>query len=340
MFMIMLQDFMDPWTFNQKNLMKCCKEFLLPGGKQIPFCAYNTVGYREQARTQLVAAGKRTQSGAARGKEVCHSSPSHSPSDAAPFKELLRRGVRERFRPDAARRIVSSGRAPAHAASRRTDESCGGMRVLDVASGKGDSAIFLARQFGCEVVGVDFGADNVNRANARAEATGTAHLVSFVEGDAERLDFPDASFDAVICECAFCTFPDKERAAAEFARILRPVGRVGLSDLTRTGPLPDELEGLLAWVACLGDARPVEEYAHFLTAAGISGIDVEAHDAALIEMVREIKGRLVAIELAGKLGKLNLEGIDLEQARSLARAALDAIRTKRLGYALIAGVRT
>jgi uncharacterized radical SAM superfamily Fe-S cluster-containing enzyme len=53
--MIMLQDFMDPWTFNQKNLMKCCKEFLLPGGKQVPFCAYNTVGYREQARAQLVA---------------------------------------------------------------------------------------------------------------------------------------------------------------------------------------------------------------------------------------------------------------------------------------------
>jgi uncharacterized radical SAM superfamily Fe-S cluster-containing enzyme len=53
--MIMVQDFMDPWTFNQKNLMKCCKEFLLPGGKQIPFCAYNTIGYREQARAQLEA---------------------------------------------------------------------------------------------------------------------------------------------------------------------------------------------------------------------------------------------------------------------------------------------
>jgi len=53
--MIMLQDFMDPWTFNQKNLMKCCKEFLLPGGKQIPFCAFNTIGYREQARAQLEA---------------------------------------------------------------------------------------------------------------------------------------------------------------------------------------------------------------------------------------------------------------------------------------------
>ncbi len=55
MFMIMLQDFIDPWTFNQKNLMKCCKEFLLPDGKQIPFCAYNSVGYREQARAQLTA---------------------------------------------------------------------------------------------------------------------------------------------------------------------------------------------------------------------------------------------------------------------------------------------
>lgn len=55
MFMIMFQDFMDPWTFNQKNLMKCCKEILLPDGKQIPFCAYNNVGYREQARAQLTA---------------------------------------------------------------------------------------------------------------------------------------------------------------------------------------------------------------------------------------------------------------------------------------------
>jgi uncharacterized radical SAM superfamily Fe-S cluster-containing enzyme len=60
-FMIMLQDFMDPWTFNQKNFMKCCKEFLLPGGQQVPFCAYNTVGYREQARRQLAAQEKQRQ---------------------------------------------------------------------------------------------------------------------------------------------------------------------------------------------------------------------------------------------------------------------------------------
>ncbi|MDA8200094.1 MAG: hypothetical protein M0Z54_11840 [Thermaerobacter sp.] len=53
LFMILLQDFLDPWTFTQKNVMKCCKAVLLPDGKQIPFCAYNNVGYRELARAQL-----------------------------------------------------------------------------------------------------------------------------------------------------------------------------------------------------------------------------------------------------------------------------------------------
>ena len=70
MIMIMLQDFMDPWTFNQKNLMKCCKEFLLPGGKQIPFCAYNTIGYREQARSAAGSQGARAAACPRRGPPV------------------------------------------------------------------------------------------------------------------------------------------------------------------------------------------------------------------------------------------------------------------------------
>src|SRR5579864_248072 len=84
-----------------------------------------------------------------------------------------------------------------------------GMRVLDVASGKGESAIFLARTFGCEVVGIDFGFENVNQAAARGKDAKVSHLVSFRQGDAEKVAFPNASFDALICECAFCTFPDK-----------------------------------------------------------------------------------------------------------------------------------
>jgi len=52
-FMINTRDFMDPWTFNVKNVMKCCVEFIVPDGRMIPFCAYNSVGYREQVSQQL-----------------------------------------------------------------------------------------------------------------------------------------------------------------------------------------------------------------------------------------------------------------------------------------------
>jgi SAM-dependent methyltransferase len=214
-----------------------------------------------------------------------------------------------------------------------------GVRVLDVASGKGESAIFLATQFGCRVVGVDFGSQNVLEANARAAGAQISHLVSFVEGDAERLDVPDADFDAVICECAFCTFPDKQAAAAEFARVIRPGGRVGMSDLTRSGPLPEDLTGLLAWIACIADARPVEEYAGCLETAGLDVTTIEPHNNALAEMARDIQGRLLSIELMVKLKKLDLPGTDLDQAKHLARAAGKAIQQGLLGYSLIVARR-
>lgn len=60
-FMVMVKDFMDPYTFNLRSVMKCCVEVLVPDGRMIPFCAYNTVGYREQVQEQL-----RTRTGAGR----------------------------------------------------------------------------------------------------------------------------------------------------------------------------------------------------------------------------------------------------------------------------------
>ena len=214
-----------------------------------------------------------------------------------------------------------------------------GMRVLDVASGKGESAIFLARTFGCEVVGIDFGLENVNQATVRGEAAKVAHLVRFCQGDAEKIAFPDGSFDALICECAFCTFPDKGAAASEFARVLKPGGRVGLSDLTRAATLPPELTGLLAWIACIADARPVEEYSEYLESAGMRNIKIEPHDEALSEMVRDIQGKLLGAELMSKIKKLDLGGVDFPQAKVLARAAADAVRAKTLGYAIIIALR-
>src|SRR5689334_16551302 len=114
-------------------------------------------------------------------------------------------------------------------------------RVLDAASGRGTSAILIAQRFGCAVIGVDLSAQNVDLANAEAHRLGLAGRVSFRVGDAERLPLDDETVDAVICECAFCTFPDKRAAALEFARVLKPGGRVGLSDITRAPGPPSEL---------------------------------------------------------------------------------------------------
>ncbi len=146
---------------------------------------------------------------------------------------------------------------------------------------------------------------------------------------------PTRSFDVVLCECAFCTFPDKRTATREFARVLRPGGRLGLSDLTRSGELPKELSGLLAWIACIADARTAEEYVAHLERAEFQSLSVEPHDEALAQMVRDIQGRLLAAEVMARLDKMSLPGVDFTEAKATAASAASAVRSGLLGYSLI-----
>ncbi len=212
-----------------------------------------------------------------------------------------------------------------------------GTRVLDVAAGTGASAIHLASRFNCEVTGVDLSEANVAAARDAAARSGVTAPMQFVAGDADCLPFPDESFDVVICECAFCTFPDKPTAARELARVLRPGGRVGLSDLTRSGSLPRELDGLLAWIACIADARPLAEYEAYLRQVGFRIDRVERHDEVLQAMVRQIRTKLMGVELLMGLRKLDLPNVDLGQARAMARGAAEAVQAGTLGYALLTG---
>ncbi len=210
-----------------------------------------------------------------------------------------------------------------------------GQRVLDVASGQGTSAIFLAQRFGCEVLGVEYSDELVRQSTKAAEQAAVADLVRFTQGDAERLPVDDESFDAVICECAFCTFPDKRAAAAEFARVLRPGGRVGLSDLTRSDAVPPELQGLLAWIACIADAQPLDQYARYLECAGLDAEQVEPHNDALSRLVQDVRTSLLGAELLVKLKKMDLPNVDFDQARTLARNAAEAVRAGTFGYAIV-----
>jgi hypothetical protein len=209
------------------------------------------------------------------------------------------------------------------------------MRVLDLVAGRGTSAIFLAMQFDVEVVGIEYSIDAVKAARAAAIDAGVSQQVRFLEGDAEALRFRDNSFDVVICECAFCTFPDKEAAATEIFRVVRPGGGVGISDVTRKGWLSPELETMLAWVPCIADARSIEDYVEFLEETGLAIKHVESHPEALTDMVRKAHSRLLSVEALRKLGELDLPpNINIEQAKTIAQATLQAVQENRLSYTL------
>jgi arsenite methyltransferase len=214
------------------------------------------------------------------------------------------------------------------------------MRILDVAAGQGTSAIYLAQHFGCTVLGIDYSHTIVDNVTQAVQAAGVSHLVTFEQGDAECLPVPADSFDALICECAFCTFPHKKIAASEFMRVLKVGGRVGLSDLTRQGELPEDLQGLLAWIACIADAQPLADYVDYLTEAGFTTNLVEEHNDALSHMVRDIQAKLLGTELLVKLKKINLpDTIDFEQGKKMAKNAAAAINEQKFGYAIITATK-
>jgi arsenite methyltransferase len=228
------------------------------------------------------------------------------------------------------------------ALTRRLAQALGlrpGRHVIDVASGPGTTARLLAAEFGTTVDGVDLGQPAVERARSAAEAAGLTAAVRFRVGDAERLPLPGGLADAVVCECAFCTFPDKAAAAAEFARVLRPGGRAGITDVTvADGGLPGELTTLTAWVACIADARPVSRYTDILDAAGLRTVRVERHDDALARMIDQIEARLAMLQMTAA-GRLKAAGVNVDAVLHYTALARQAAAGGLLGYALLVAER-
>jgi ubiquinone/menaquinone biosynthesis C-methylase UbiE len=107
-----------------------------------------------------------------------------------------------------------------------------GERVLDVASGTGNTAIAAARRL-CEVTGMDYAPTLLERGRARAAIEELP--VTFTEGDTENLPVPDGSYDVVLSTVGSMFSPDQEQAARELLRVCRPSGRIGLANWTPDG---------------------------------------------------------------------------------------------------------
>ena len=148
--------------------------------------------------------------------------------------------------------------------------------VLDLGSGAGFDAFLAARQVGesGRVIGVDMTSDMVERARANAAKVGLAN-VEFREGCIEALPVEDASVDVIISNCVINLSPEKERVFREAYRALKPGGRLMVSDIVLSAPLPATVrDSVEALVGCIAGAALRDDYLGAIRAAGFVSVDV------------------------------------------------------------------
>ena len=151
-----------------------------------------------------------------------------------------------------------------------------GETVLDLGSGGGFDCFLAARQTGSKgkVIGVDMTPDMISKARANA-IKGAYENVEFRLGEIESLPVADNTIDLVISNCVINLSPNKDRVYAETFRVLKPGGRIAISDIVALAPIPDDLkEDFQAYTGCIAGAAPVVELETMLRNEGFRDIRV------------------------------------------------------------------
>ncbi len=161
-----------------------------------------------------------------------------------------------------------------------------GQTVLDLGSGAGMDCFLAAQRVGPQgrVIGVDMTAAMLERAVQNRDKLGLQN-VEFREGYIESLPLADESVDVVISNCVINLSPDKEAVFREAARVLRPGGRLAVSDMVTLGRFSDEARADVdAWAACIRGAEDVADYVSAIRAAGFTAISVRDKAAPQVEL--------------------------------------------------------
>jgi ubiquinone/menaquinone biosynthesis C-methylase UbiE len=165
--------------------------------------------------------------------------------------------------------------------------------VLDVGSGVGFTPCYLARHYGCRVVGIDLYESMVKRATERARREGLADLVEFRTADMQDLPFEDALFDAVVAESVIAFAPDKPRTLEECVRVLKPGGYVGFTEATWVkDPTPDLLEQPARVFGTNFETFTVDGWRRLVEGAGLEDVVAEMRK---VDVRDEARGRVKRI---------------------------------------------
>ncbi len=163
-----------------------------------------------------------------------------------------------------------------------------GETVLDLGSGAGFDCFLAVRQVGPtgQVIGVDMTAEMVAKSRENAEKAGYGN-VEFRLGEIEHLPVADASVDVIISNCVINLSPDKLQVFSEAFRVLRQGGRLAISDIVTTAPLPDEVRNDLAlYAGCIAGAATVAELEAMLRESGFDNIRIQPKDESR-RLIRE-----------------------------------------------------
>ena len=149
-----------------------------------------------------------------------------------------------------------------------------GQTVLDLGSGAGLDCFFAAKKVGAagHVIGVDMTPEMIDRARSSAKRLNLDN-VEFRQGYLEDLPVQANSVDVIISNCVINLSPDKSKVFSEAFRVLKPGGKLAVSDIVTDGPLPEPIKkSLSAWAGCIAGALDVKDYKAAMTSAGLIDI--------------------------------------------------------------------
>jgi len=174
-----------------------------------------------------------------------------------------------------------------------------GEAVLDLGSGGGIDVFLAAKKVGPSgrVIGVDMTQEMVERAKASALEHGYAN-VEFRLGEIEALPVEDDSVDAVISNCVINLAPDKLKVFKEAYRVLKPNGRLMVSDLVTLGELPDSVrQSFDAWAGCIAGALEKSDYLDKIADAGFTDVKVVSQKPYTIDVSPELRGKIISVQV-------------------------------------------